>query len=57
MTSRLCGGSHDWIRQTPRSFKTTVLDIPKMISISRGGSHDWVRQTPQSFEMIILESL
>jgi hypothetical protein len=21
-------GSHDWIRQTPRSFKTTVLGIP-----------------------------
>jgi hypothetical protein len=26
MTSRLCGGSHDWVRQTPRSFKITVLE-------------------------------
>jgi hypothetical protein len=46
---------HDWLRQTPRSFETTVLDIPQMTSRPRGGSHDWVRQTPQSFEITILE--
>jgi hypothetical protein len=55
--SRPCGGSHDWVRQTPRSFETTILDIPQMTSRTRGGSHDWVRQTPQSFEIIILESI
>jgi hypothetical protein len=27
MISRLHGGSHDWVRQTPRSFEITVLDI------------------------------
>jgi hypothetical protein len=51
------GWSHDWIRQTPRSFKTTVLDIPQMTSRPCGGSHDWVRQTPQSFEITILKSI
>jgi hypothetical protein len=49
------GGSHDWVRQTPRSFETTVLDIPQMTSRPRRGSHDWVRQTPRSFEITILE--
>jgi hypothetical protein len=53
--SRLRGGSYDWVRQTPRSFKTTVLDIPQMTSRPRRGSYDWVRQTPQSFELTILE--
>jgi hypothetical protein len=53
--SRLRGGSYDWVRQTPRSFKTTVLDIPQMTSRPRKGSYDWVRQTPQSFELTILE--
>jgi hypothetical protein len=55
--SRLRGGSHDWLRQTPRSFETTVLDIPQMTSRPRGGSHDWVRQTPWSFKIIILKSI
>jgi hypothetical protein len=55
MISRLRGGSHDWIRQTPRSFEITILDIPQMISRPRGGSHDWVWQTPQSFEITLLE--
>jgi hypothetical protein len=54
---RLHGGSHDWVRQTPRSFDTTILDIPQMTSRPRGGSHDWVRQTPQSFKITILESI
>jgi hypothetical protein len=49
------GGSHDWVRQTPRSFEITVLDISQMISRPRGGSHDWVWQTPQSFEITLLE--
>jgi hypothetical protein len=49
------GGLHDWVRQTPRSFETTVLDIPQMTSRPRGGSHDWVRQTPRSFEITVLE--
>jgi hypothetical protein len=31
------------IRQTPRSFKITILDIPQMTSRLRGGSHEWVR--------------
>jgi hypothetical protein len=53
--SRPRGGSHDWVRQTPRSFKTTVLDISQMTSRPRRGSYDWVQQTPQSFEIIILE--
>jgi hypothetical protein len=53
--SRPRRGSHDWVRQTPQSFETTVLDIPQMTSRPRGGSHDWVRQTPRSFEMTILE--
>jgi hypothetical protein len=52
---RLRGGSHDWVRQTPQSFETTVLDIPQMTSRPRGGSHDWVQQTPRSFEITILE--
>jgi hypothetical protein len=47
--------SHNWVRQTPRSFETTVLDIPQMTSTPRGGSHDWVRQTPRRFEITILE--
>jgi hypothetical protein len=51
------GGSHDWLRQTPQSFETTVLDITQMTSRPRGGSHDWIRQTPRSFEIIILESI
>jgi hypothetical protein len=51
------GGSHDWLRQTPRSFKTTVLDIPQMTFRPRGGSHDWVRQTPRSFKITVLEYL
>jgi hypothetical protein len=55
--SRPRGGLHDWVRQTPRSFKTTVLDIPQMTSRSRGGSHDLVRQIPQSFEITILKSI
>jgi hypothetical protein len=55
--SRPRGGSHDWVRQTPWSFETTVLDIPQMTSRPRGGSHDWVRQTPRSFEITILESI
>jgi hypothetical protein len=54
MTSKLRGGSHDWVRQTPQSFEIIVLDIPQMISKLRGGSHDWVWQTPQSFEITIL---
>jgi 2-C-methyl-D-erythritol 4-phosphate cytidylyltransferase len=49
--------SHDWVRQTPQSFETTVLDIPQMTSRPRGASHDWVQQTPQSFEITILESI
>jgi hypothetical protein len=49
LISRPCGRSHDWVRQTPRSFKTTVLDISQIISIPRGGSHDWVRQTPRAY--------
>jgi hypothetical protein len=53
--SRPRGGSHDWVRQTPRSFETTILDIPQMTSKPRGGSHNWVRQTPQSFEITVLE--
>jgi hypothetical protein len=48
-------GSHDWVRQTPQSFETIVLDIPQMTSRLCGGSHDWVRQTPQSFKITILE--
>jgi Tfp pilus assembly protein PilP len=48
--------SHNWVRQTPRSFKTTVLDIPQMTSKSRGGLRDWVRQTRRSFEITILKS-
>jgi hypothetical protein len=55
--SKPCGGSHDWIRQTPQSFETTVLDIPQMTYRPRRGSHDWVRQTPRSFEITILESI
>jgi hypothetical protein len=51
------GESHDWVRQSPQSFETTVLDIPQMTSKPRGGSHDWIRQTPQSFEITILESI
>jgi hypothetical protein len=27
MISRLCGGSHDWVRQTPQSFTITVLEF------------------------------
>jgi hypothetical protein len=53
--SRSREGSHDWVRQTPRSFETTVLDIPQMTSRLHGGSHDWVRKTPQSFEITMLE--
>jgi hypothetical protein len=26
MTSRPHGGSHDWVRQTPRSFEITILE-------------------------------
>jgi hypothetical protein len=57
VTFRPCGGSHDWVWQTPRSFETTVLDNPQMTSKLRGGLHDWVRQTPRSFEITILESI
>jgi hypothetical protein len=46
MISRPRGGSHDWVRQTPRSFEITVLGIPQMISRPRGGSHDCIQQTP-----------
>jgi hypothetical protein len=53
MISRPCGGSHDWVWQTPQSFEITVLDISQMISRQHGGSHDWVRQTPQSFEVVV----
>jgi hypothetical protein len=55
--SRPPGGSHDWVRQTHRSFEIIVLDIPQMTSRPRGGSHDWVWQTPRSFEITILESI
>jgi hypothetical protein len=55
--SRPRGGSHDWVRQTPRSFETTVLDFPQMTSRPCGGSNDWVRQTPRSFKVTILESI
>jgi hypothetical protein len=55
MISRPCRGSHDWVRQTTRSFEIAVLDIPQMISRLHGGSHDWVRQTPRSFDITILE--
>jgi hypothetical protein len=47
MTSRLHGGSRDWVRQTPQNFEITVLDIFQMISIPREVSHDWVQQTTQ----------
>jgi hypothetical protein len=40
--SKPCGGSYDWVRKTPRSFETTVLDISQITSSPRGGSHDWV---------------
>jgi hypothetical protein len=53
--TRLREGSHDWVRQTPRSFETTVLDIPQMTSRLRGGLHDWVRPTPRSFKITVLE--
>jgi hypothetical protein len=53
--SRPLGGSHDWVWQTPRSFETTVLDIPQMTSRPRGGLHDWVRQIHRSFKITILE--
>jgi hypothetical protein len=56
MISRSRRGSHDWIWQTPRSFKITILDIPQMTSRPRRGSHDWVWQTPWSFEITVLES-
>jgi Ser-tRNA(Ala) deacylase AlaX len=26
MTSKPCGGSHDWVRQTPQSFEITILE-------------------------------
>jgi hypothetical protein len=26
MTSRSCGGSHDWAQKIPRSFKITILE-------------------------------
>jgi hypothetical protein len=26
MTSRLRGGSHDWVRQTPQSFEIIILE-------------------------------
>jgi hypothetical protein len=55
MISRPRGGSHDWVRQTPRSFEITVLGIPQMISRSRKRSYDWVQQTPQSFGITIFE--
>jgi hypothetical protein len=55
MISRPRRGSHDWVRQTPRRFEITILDIPKMISRPRGGPHNWIRQTPWSFEITILE--
>jgi hypothetical protein len=55
--SRPREGSHNWVRQTPRSFETTILGIPQMTSRPRGGSHDWIWQTPQSFEITILESI
>jgi 2-C-methyl-D-erythritol 4-phosphate cytidylyltransferase len=53
--SRSSGGSYNWVRQTPQSFETTVLDIHQMTCKPRGGSHDWVWQTPQSFEITVLE--
>jgi hypothetical protein len=55
--SRPRGGLHNWVRQTPQSFETTVLDTPQMTSRLRGGSHDWVRQTSWSFEITTLESI
>jgi hypothetical protein len=55
LTSILCEGSHDWVRQTSQSFEITVLHIPQMISRPRGESHDWIRQTHWSFEITILE--
>jgi hypothetical protein len=55
MISRPHGGSHDWVQQTPRSFKIVVLDIPQIISRPRRRSHDWVRQTLESFDITILE--
>jgi hypothetical protein len=55
--SKLRRGSRDWVRQTPRNFETTVLDIPQMTFRPRKGSYDWVRQTPRSFEITILESI
>jgi hypothetical protein len=57
MISRPHEDSHDWVRQTPQSFETTVLDIPQITSRLCRGSHDWVRQTPWSFEITILESI
>jgi hypothetical protein len=53
--SRPREGSHDWVRQTPRIFDTTILDIPQMTSRPHGGLHDWVRQTPRSFNITVLE--
>jgi hypothetical protein len=55
--SKLRRGSRDWVRQTPRNFETTVLDIPQMTFRPRKESYDWVRQTPRSFEITILESI
>jgi hypothetical protein len=57
MISRPHGGPHDWVWQTPRSFETTILDIPQLTSRPRRESHDWVRQTPRSFKITILESI
>jgi hypothetical protein len=53
--SRPGGELHDWVRQTPWGFETTVLDILQMTSRPCGGSHDWVQQTPRSFKITILE--
>jgi hypothetical protein len=53
--SRPRGGSHDWVRQIPRSFEINILDIPQITSRPREGSHEWVRRAPRSFEITILE--
>jgi hypothetical protein len=55
--SRPRGGLHNWVRQTPWSFETPILNISQMTSTLRRGSHDWVQKTPRSFEVTILESI
>jgi phenylpropionate dioxygenase-like ring-hydroxylating dioxygenase large terminal subunit len=49
------GGSHDWVRQTPQSFETTVLNISQMTYRPRGELHNWIWQTHQRFEITILK--